>query len=83
MRPQNPRQVEDSKEYFLTNQFKLKDLFGFNVFEGKKDIDFSRIRGRIDLPLIFQSTDTLDGNMAEVMFTEGTVLKTESGDVFT
>ena len=75
--------MEKIKSYFLDNQYSLENIFGSWVFVGNNDIDFSLLSGKIDLPLIFQSTNTLDGNMAEVTFTQGTVLKTENGDVFT
>ena len=75
--------IEKVKNYFFANRYSLRNIFGTGVFVGNNDIDFSLLSGKIDLPLIFESANTLDGNIAEVTFTEGTVLKTEDGDVFT
>ena len=77
------RYIEKIKSYFLDNQYSLENIFGTWVFVGNSDIDFSLLSGKIDLPLIFQSANTLDGNTAEVTFEQGTILKTENGDVFT
>jgi hypothetical protein len=35
------------------------------------------------LPLVFQSSNTLQGNIAEVDLDQGTVLKTANGELFT
>ena len=75
--------MEKIKSYFFDNKYSLENIFGTGVFVGNSDIDFALLSGTIDLPLIFQSNNTLDGNIAEVTFDEGTILKTENGDIFT
>lgn len=82
-KPDRALYIEKVKNYFFANRYSLRNIFGTGVFVGNNDIDFSLLSGKIDLPLIFESANTLDGNIAEVTFTEGTVLKTEDGAVFT
>jgi hypothetical protein len=71
------------KEYFIQNRYSLENIFGTGVFVWNEDIDFSMLSGQILLPLIFQSTNTLWWNIAEVEFEPGTILKDGSWNVFT
>lgn len=71
------------KDYFMQNKYSLENIFGTGVFVWNEDIDFSMLSGQIILPLIFQSTNTLWGNIAEVEFEPGTLLKDGSGNLFT
>ena len=71
------------KDYFMQNRYSLENIFGSWVFVWNEDIDFSMLSGQILLPIIFQSTDTLDGNLAEVEFEPWTILKNEDWSLFT
>ena len=75
--------MDKFKQYFFANKYSFENIFGSWVFVGNNDIDFSLLSGKIMLPLVFQSSNTLQGNIAEVDLDQGTVLKTASGELFT
>lgn len=50
---------------------------------GDSALNFSFLSGKLLIPIVLQSTNTMSGQMAEVEIPEGAILKTSGGDNFT